>query len=359
MAKLLRWTIGTTLLFLTTTGFTLGGKMDKFDWKARESAPQHYVMTIIGGSLGYHDNSGSLYVPDKSDIDLGWGRGISSHIVGANLKPLPSRLNITFFSYIENQFYEGRFDLPYDKILKMFQDGYFSPGKGKEGAHTTYDAIVVGVAPGGAVAVWLEGNGKTTEVFFGQAQKVEKDWSSMTNNTTMSREEYVRDSIVYSLLSPDGTRIEDPKKKPEALAALLKKGVPLGLWSRYRTQYAWQPLLTGMKIRGDLINHIMYFNGEHDYLPCPLPPALAASTRPVPKEMNFAWMPEGVAHTRLMELAFDEAEIFAAFNKLGSNHQPLQLEMRMIKNAQGHDFTVWLRNAQEAIELKLTQVTVY
>ena len=129
--------------------------MDKFDWQASESAPQHYVMTIIGGSLSYHDNSGSLYVPDKSAIDLGWGTGISSHIVGAKLKPLPSHLTIIFFSYIENQFYDGRFDLPYAKILKMFQDGYYSPGKGIEGGHTTYDAIEVEDRPrrrGGGVA---------------------------------------------------------------------------------------------------------------------------------------------------------------------------------------------------------------
>ena len=105
--------------------------MDKFDWQARESAPQHYVMRIIGGTLSYHDSSGSLYVPDKSDIDLGWGTGISSHIVGPDLKPLPNHLTIIFFSYIENQFYDGRFDLPYAKILKMFQDGYYSPRKEK------------------------------------------------------------------------------------------------------------------------------------------------------------------------------------------------------------------------------------
>ena len=75
--------------------------------------------------------------------------------------------------------------------------------------------------------------------------------------------------------------------------------------------------------------------------------------------MTCVWIPEGAAKGRLMELHFDEAEIFGAFNKLGINHQPLQLEMRMIKTEKSYDFTVWLRNAQEAIELKLTKFKVY
>lgn len=105
--------------------------MDKFDWQASESAPRYYPMRILAGSLSYHDGSGSLYIPDGSDIDKGWGLGISSHVTGERLKPLPNRLGISFFSYTENQFYQGKFDLPYDKILKLFQEGYYSPNEGK------------------------------------------------------------------------------------------------------------------------------------------------------------------------------------------------------------------------------------
>lgn len=320
------------------------GKPVKFDYQAGASAPRQYPMRILGGSLGYHDDSGSLYVPGGGDIDHGWGESYASHITGPTLKPLPKQLFVSFFSYTENQFYQGRFDLPYDKILKMFQEGYYSPGRD---AHITYDALIVGVAPGGAVAVWAEGISKTTEVFFGQAQKVEKDWRVMTDNTQLSREEYVRMTVVES------------RKTPEALAALKQNGVPIGLWDRYRTRYDWQPLFTDMAIRDDLIYDIRYFNGERDYLYYPLKPEIAAQTRPVPAELNFVWLQPNVAKGRLVELYFNEAEILGAFEKLGAHSKPLKLEMRLQLIDNKYDLTIWVRNDKEAIELKQTKVKTY
>src|SRR5690625_6866949 len=64
---------------------------------------------------------------------------VSSHIVGLDLKPLPDRLDIKFFSYTENQFYHGVFELPYERILSLFSEGSLN----KE--DPTYYRIMVGV----------------------------------------------------------------------------------------------------------------------------------------------------------------------------------------------------------------------
>ena len=321
-------------------------KTDKFDWHASESAPRKYPMRIVGGGLSYHDGSGSLYIPDGSDIGNGWGTGISSHVTSPKFKPLPHKLTITFFSYTENRFYRGRFDLPYDKILKLFQDGYYSPNEGK---HITYHEIVTGVAPGGAVSVWLAGFNKTTEVFFGQAEKYEGEWSSITSNTDMSREEYVRSSVEESL-----------NKYPGALEAFRKNGVPLGLWSRYHSpRYPWQPLFTGMTVRDGRIDAIKYFNGELDYLDYPLEKGIATSTRAVPSYISFTWEYTKIVG-RSYELTFNEPEIFDAFQKLGNGQPPLQLEMRMTPTDTGKTvFSVWLRNTKEAIPLQKTGIKIY
>src|SRR5690625_7350708 len=92
---------------------------------------------------------------------------VSSHIVGPDLKPLPDRLDIKFFSYTENQFYHGKFELPYDDIRRLFKEW------DRLNDRPAYNRIMTGVAPGGAVAVWLTGQVKTTEVFFGKAEPVE------------------------------------------------------------------------------------------------------------------------------------------------------------------------------------------
>ena len=156
MSRLFQWASWAPL-FLSLTA--VGATMDKYNWQATESAPKSYPMQVVSGTLFYHGQNQGLYVPDGSSIDDGWGSGISSHIVGPDLKPLPDRLQITFFSYTENQFYVGKFDLPYEKILALFKAGY---DLRRGGGHTTYGQIVVGIAPGGAVAVWVSGLSKTT-----------------------------------------------------------------------------------------------------------------------------------------------------------------------------------------------------
>ena len=123
-----------------------------FDWLATECAPKNYPMEIIDGTFFYHKQEHGLYIPSGGTICEGWGTMISSHIVGEDLKPLPDRLQITFFSYMEDAFYKGEFELPYDKIVEMFETGYYSP---EEEGETTYQRIMCGVAPGGTVAVWL------------------------------------------------------------------------------------------------------------------------------------------------------------------------------------------------------------
>src|SRR5690625_444757 len=108
--------LASALMVLLTAGCGAADSSDKFDWKATESAPKNFPIQIINGTFIYHGRSdgAGLYVPSGGLLDKGWGEMISSHIVGPDLKPLPDRLKITFFSYLEDQFYEGVFDLPYE-----------------------------------------------------------------------------------------------------------------------------------------------------------------------------------------------------------------------------------------------------
>ena len=348
MVNARHWALALTLFLSLTSlaGTATGAGMftqKKFKWQATESAPRGYVMEIVGGSLSYHDGSGSLYVPDGTTIQGGWGLGISNHVVGDETKPLPNKLTISFFSYLENQFYQATFDLPYDNILKLFQDGYYSPNEGK---HITYHKIIVGVAPGGAVSVWLLGFNKITEVFYGEAEKADLPWSRLTDATHITREEWVRKTV------------QESRKTPEGDAVVRKGSVPFGLWNHYRTQYSWQPLFTGMTTR-DGIEEINYYNGEYDYLNDPLEKEIAARTRPVPKFIRFIWEQTKV-RGRSYELKFNEAEIFDAFKKLGASNQPLQLEMRMTADDAGKKtFSVWLRHDKESIPLKQTAIEIY
>lgn len=145
----------------------------KFEWIATECAPKHYPMEIIKGTFYYHGKDNGLYIPSGGTLRAGWGQGVSNHLIHDGPESLPDRLKIIFFSYAEKQFYHGEFDLPYEKIVGLFQDGLDNPRTFSNGKTLpVYDKLMVGIAPGGEVAVWVTGS-KTVEVFFGKADKTE------------------------------------------------------------------------------------------------------------------------------------------------------------------------------------------
>ncbi len=320
--------------------------MAKFEWRPTESGPRGYPMEIISGSLKYHDGSGSSYVPNGVTLHHGWGKGVSSHVLGdgRGKYPLPNRLVIHFFSYTEDQFYRGDFELPYEKILALFQAGHYSPN---EEEMVAYDRIVVGVSPGGGVAVWLWGIEKNTEVFFGLAEKTEGDWKRFTNDYSGSREKYVKTVVNGSL------------KTPERIAALRKNGVPLTRWADFRARYDWQPLFTGMTLRDARIQSIDYFNGERDYLYYPLKKEEAALNRAVPSKIGIYWNnPDG--RNQKFYFTFDEAEILSVFKTLSKHQLPITLEFSMRRNEEGQRAIYYIVHTEkEAISLKSVAFKAY
>jgi len=333
-----------TVLILLFSQLGACASMAKYELQATEGAPKGYPMQIITGDLHYHDGSGSLYVPEGALLYNGWGNGRSSHVVGDDKKPLPDRLHIVFFSYTENQFYEGDFKLPYEKIASLFQAGFYSPNLEK---HTTYHKIVVGVAPGGVVSVWLWKIEKRTEIFFGKAKKIEGNWKWINDNPKYTREEYVR------------LGIEDVLKTKEAIEAYHKNGVPFGLWEKYhKARYHWVPVFTNMPLYDKRISLIEYFNGEIDYLDYPLSKGIVEQTRAVPKKITYVWdQPYG--KPLMLELFFDEKSIFKLFEKMARPGETLKFEFRVVEKDGKNDFTMWLKNDKDAVEIKDFRVETY
>ena len=303
---------------------------EKFDWKATESAPEYFPMEIVRGYFHAPDGS-SLYVPNKKTIHHGWGNSISSHLVGDDLKTLPKSLEITFFSYTEDQFYQGDFSLPNEEITKLFKEGYYSPKIKKE---VTYFEIIAGVAPGGLVSVWVAGIDKTTEVFIGDAKKIELEWSEIIDNPEVSRHEVVEEAITYAR-----RKVEDK--------SIFSKDINLDLWNTYTKRYNWQPVFDGQE-PPELINRMRYFNGEDEYLYLPLNEEFTNKLHPIPKEMIFKWeWPKG--RPLRFKLFFDSDETLAAFEQLGSLGQALRLKLILEKRGETTVFGVLLENDKDYV----------
>ncbi len=317
---------------------------NKFYYQASESAPLYYPMQVISGALYYHDGSGSLYIPNMAVVANGWGDDNSSHVLNDEGAPLPNKLKIIFYSFTENQFYQGEFDLPLDEIHELFNTGYMSLRMDKK---VTYDKFIVGVAPGGDVAVWLDSPDRRLDVFYGKAEKIEGDWKWVTDNPEVNPDEYIKEVIEYE------------QRTPEQLDIYNKKGVPFGLWEKYHQQrYNWKPALTDMKLRDNIINNVIFYNGEVDFQGMGLITE-GSNTFAVPKQIDIIWNRTGYLINDLkIECFFDEQEIFSAFESIGKDNSPIELEFKM-EPEKNYDFTIWLHNDKKSIELKKTRIKTW
>ena len=319
----------------------MSSEQTRFEWSASESAPEHYPMQIISGTLRFHGspNGAGTNVPSGGILYHGWGLLNSIHVTGEALKPLPDKLDISFFSYTEDQFYRGTFDLPYDTILKLFQEEVAKPKRktmdGKE-LPNNYK-IIVGVAPGGTVAVWLQGSG-AKELFFGKAQKVEMDITEAAKAFRVpitDRKKYVEKNIGFVVT-------------PEILAAIRKNGIPFTKWADFRKTYNWVPTFSVNNPPNKVVGG--FYNGEGRSFKFPLDKDFTASTKSIPKRISFSYTIATQTGNNYYVVRFDEAEIVDAFTRLSAKQLPLQLEFdpRFPKE----QTQIRLHNGKEAIALK-------
>jgi hypothetical protein len=297
-------------------------------------------MDLVGGAFFYHGGGGSLYIPSAL-LYSGWGTKVSIHITGPNLKPLPDRVEVTYYSYLEDKFYRGSFPLPYEQILKHFQEGFrvFRPNADWE----TYDRIVAGVAPGGAVAVWLSGSERQVEVFFGYAEEVKLDWEQAQGFPEAERER---------------SRLETLQESAEAdsLVAPYMERIPYGLWETFRKRYRWRPAFEGINWP-ERLRKMQFFNGERDYMMLPAHAPAEWVERPLP---SYYGVVDEVTK-RFYDIYFDEQEIFAVFERLGGEGQPVELvfERRLKPAGDGATLHMFARSSTDAIELTKMKFEVY
>ena len=313
-------------------------EMNKYDWLASESAPKNYPMQILEGSFHCPDGY-SLYIPDRKFIHLGWGSPISTHIVGPDKKPLPNKVSITWYSYTEDKFYSGTFDLPYNKIIELFKKKHIARSKTVD----QYRKITAGVAPGGHVTIWVNGFGDDRFIASYTAEEAEIPWSKITPNSgaKYSRAELPKRRVKEAL-------DEDAYKKLKA------RGIPFGLWKKYEELYSWEP---DYAFAGKVENlALSFYNGEQRFLDYEIDhplndEKLKVKERPVPKRLALK-MENDKDYRFKVTVNFNEQEIIKAFEKLNEidgEAQKLKLQIEVLS-----DFTakIFLRNSKYIVELK-------
>ena len=221
----------------------------EYEWGISVNAPIGYPIHVYAGRVGPQYITSDLWC---STEEPDWGSAYVNE--GNDPKELPKDIDIVWFSFIENCFYNLQASLDYEKIEKLFKEGFEQRIRYGELHHTTYNGLVVGLAPGGTVVVWVgKGYSPITEVGRFQASRTYlTETSDMDSHERLIFDKEYRKSIATaSNIVP-----------LEVQKANEGKPIPYNLWDRYaETQYRWYPTfeIPDGKM-GDVF--FRYWNGE-------------------------------------------------------------------------------------------------
>jgi len=308
----------------------------KLEWSAGVCAPELYPIEVYRGDF-YTTNDWEP-IPNGGIVEAGWGDN-GMNMGETNI--IPEGFKITYFSYLENKFYSGKFELPHARIKQLFEEGVIDYGTKK---FETYIAIIVGMAPEGVLVVWMKTYDKQIEIGRYQATEIDLAWEIFTPTVKADKkDEYVKEII---------------KLSPEAKLNFEKNGLSHGLWDTYRIKYSWRPQFEfpeGSVVEG--IDLKMY-NGETDFIWGDTLVKNAYEKRALTWRINLIWADENDKDFGTF-IDFDEAEVFEGYNKIYRNDKELEAELVFKYNHNRSSLIVLLRSKTEEIEFRKCKIRFF
>lgn len=344
------------IVFLLVLGTTMGScqgnknklnsstqikeEMKKFEWRPTESAPKQYPIEIYQGIITCEDGSLVKIPSGGRTVHNGWGETGSTHVVGENFKTIPKSLKLTWLSFAENKFYTGNFELPSNEIQALFEKGYTN----HKGVHETYSNLVVGMAPGGSVSIWMFGAGKSVEVGHYKAQETEVGMEDFNPSGIQDRNEYVEATMEY--LS------EDIKQY------LKEEGIQKEKWDVYRQKFSWKYNFKFKESGNPSDIPTKFFDGSHFYFQASNPEISDYNSMPLPKQLGYKWYDKD-KNKYGADIEFDEEEIFKAFSSTVKDSENKSINLIIEVDTYNSAIKISLESEKETVEIKKAQVNIY
>jgi hypothetical protein len=334
--------------------------LPEFDWKSNLNCPPGYPVEVYMGGLEGNGSYGSLDSGTSTGLG-GWGALGADMSYG--IKTLPRRINCIWVSYAEGCFYSIDSPIDYDKMLQLFKEGYQDSGPffNSEGEHKkcTFDTIIVGLAPGGVVVIWVMGGGRQVEIGRYKGEKYivpEQEIAKLDNHGILKfQKDYQKETMLNTQIVPLPIR--------EANAG---KPIPYNLWDSYRVWYSWRPIFAIKKEIEMTSFYCEMFNGEKEELFDKSLLENKFDKRAIPKGANLYWTDKTI-NSRTdkkkqgygADLIFDEQEIIKAYQDMYKEDKEGQAELQFTINHINTFVTVQLKQGDKEIRLTKTKVDTY
>ncbi len=323
-------------------------KTEKFKYEATGNCPVGYPVEVYRGGFETEDGGYiSLQAGTHTGI-AGWGDVGSG--MGDGIKTVPNKLRVQWVAYAEECVYEIDTDVDYDKMVKYFKEGYLDSmvflNKGGKLEKETYNAIVVGYAPGGAVYIWLAGSDKQVEIGRYQGKKVVISQAEIDKLDGFEK---------LMLQKTECARIMNNPKivPPEVKEANKDRPLPIGLWDTYRERFSWRPTFVSRQDGWSMIYcRLEMFNGENERLFDQSLVKNEITKRAIPKLINFAWR-DKASQVYSGTFWFDEKEISDAYHEIFKDKADIEAEIEIRISTGNMDITAFIKGNGKEIGVNL------
>lgn len=185
------------------------------------NAPWLYPTDMIYGLLWYEEGS-AIEIPIKMPFKGEWGNALTTALTLREKFPIPFKLDILWLSIIEHIFYEFEAELPSSLIEQNWN-------KVDSNNNKIFSHIVVGMAPYGKIAIWINGSNKSILISWQRAKQVYVNLLSFKPYLRLkTTEEYCNHFIDEDLQVKNNLRT---------------KGLPsLNLFDKYMQQFTYRYL---------------------------------------------------------------------------------------------------------------------
>ncbi|MDP2122537.1 MAG: DUF2931 family protein [Hoeflea sp.] len=268
------------------------------EWWPSETAPVDRPVYLVAGNFILPDGS-AIPIPGQRVARAGWGKLGSTHIIDPERKPLPVAVEATWYALAEGTAYKGRADLPVETIATLFATDVPNP---LGGSSEKPDRLVLGMGPGGDMAVWVVGVNGSVLIGMYPAERIDLDVKQAFELMEEAEPEAVLEMLLEESLSP------------EARAGLQRTGPLPGFWRELDRRFSWTPSIANKQASAYQLKAL---NGEVEWMGA----APSDAARAAPDAMDVYWRDGD--RDLVTEIVFDRQEtrdLFAAFPK-GSSLQ--------------------------------------
>jgi len=236
-------------------------------------------------------------------------------------------------------------DLPAAKILECFRKGFQAVNRGGDTAvpfvWDTYNQLVIGVAPGGVVVVWLQGAHFREEIGRYRAKDTIVSLDAFYRNPDEENQQQFFDSWF---------KIAEP---PAALETIKKTGITYGLWDEYRKKYSWRYRTQFYNDDKENEQDFEYYNGEQSILYKDEINKRQYTLQALPYYIRAYF------NHKSAEGYFDDKELMAAFKERTANNPNEQIEIVGKVGFMYKDMTYWVEAKGRRIPLNKVKVMLW